>query len=378
MNSSVSKYVAISAILMIGIFAIPRTVVAAIEYASFAWVEQGVARLRAATFNTTPNDRGVVQSMGVRKNRFTGPGYSILGPWFDQPLDADIVVVVTEHSSSAVGTHCAKGDHRWVSGNVIFLRSSQQKCVPYSGGAGGCAIANPETSILSLSGERATLPAAALNPLTRRGVAEDTRSIVLDEYALVHIGSQGASFKQVSEDFQVTSSLVNTLTSQSSSGVVPVAVPLEAAERQLVDIEGSSRSDRKHLRGGSGAMLVIQHQREHPANESFAPVPHITFTPQVFASSLPAQERRGFAIVDFGESGRILNVHAISESAAPAGSAIAAAISNAVSTQFSDERRHDHRVYLAYEIDGRVLRVAGSPFATMPMCCGPCYGPCHL
>lgn len=196
---------------------------------------------------------------------------------------------------------------------------------------------------------------------------------MLDEYALVHVGSPLASFQQVSENFQVTPSLVNALMSPVDSAPVALeagaVVPLLAAERNLVNTEGSSGRDAKQVRRGRAAALVIQHQREHLANERFAPVPHITFAPQILAGSSPAQQRKGFAVVDFGESGSILRVDAISESGATAESAIVTAISGAVSTQFSDDRRHDHRVYLAYEIAGGVLRAAGSPFVTMPMCC---------
>lgn len=374
-----NRYVAVSTILTVGIFAVlPGPAIAAVEWTSVASLSGGTVRLRAVTFNSSPNDRGVVRTMGARGNPFTGPGYSVVGAWHDQPLDADIVVVVAERFDTGAGTHCVTGGHRWLSSNgVTSIRASAQKCATKSSG-GGCGIANPETSILSISGEQATLPVASLSPLTRRGVAEDARAIVLDEYALVHIGSPHASFQHVSENFQATPSLVNALMSQVDSGPVAVpgraVVPLQAAAGNGVNPEGSPGPDATQARSGSVAALVIQHQREHPANERFAPVPHITFAPQVLAGSPPAHERKGFAIVDFGESGSTLRVDAISASGAPAESAIVTAISGAVSTQFSDDRRHDHRVYLAYEIDGGVLRAVGSPLVTMPQCCGPPIG----
>jgi len=113
-----------------------------------------------------------------------------------------------------------------------------------------------------------------VSPLTRRG-ALGWLAIVLDEYALVHIGSPRASFQQVSENFQVTPSLVNALMSPVDAGPVALeagtVVPLQAAaERNLVNTEGSSGRDPKQVRRGSAAALVIQHQREHPANERFA------------------------------------------------------------------------------------------------------------
>jgi hypothetical protein len=64
--------------------------------------------------------------MGARGNRFTGPGYSILGAWYDEPLDADIVIVVARHASNTVGTHCVAGNHRWLSGGITSVRTSQQ------------------------------------------------------------------------------------------------------------------------------------------------------------------------------------------------------------------------------------------------------------
>ena len=128
-----------------------------VEWTSIASVSGGTVRLQAVTFNSSPNDRGVVTTMGARGNPFTGPGYSIVGAWHDQPLDADIVVVVAERFDTGAGTHCVTGGHRWLSSNgIASIRASTQKCVTKSGG--GCGgIANPETSIISISGERATL-----------------------------------------------------------------------------------------------------------------------------------------------------------------------------------------------------------------------------
>ena len=84
--------------------------------------------------------------------------------------------------------------------------------------------------------------------------------------------------------------LANALMSPGASGPVALeagaGVPLQAAERNLVNTEGSSGRDPKHVRRGRAAALVIQHQREHLANERFAPVPHITFAPQVLAAVL--------------------------------------------------------------------------------------------
>jgi hypothetical protein len=372
MNSFASKYFVISAMLTVIGFVVPPVAVAGFGFANTATIEGDFAVLRVSTWNTSANDRGVIQTMGARGNRFTGPGYSKVSPWFDQPLDADFVVVVDENFNSATGQHCVTGNHRWVVGTITHVRTSPKRCV-----ANACAINSPEASLLSLSGERATLTADPLSPLTRRGIAEDSRSIVLDEYALVRQGPRRASFQQVSANFQVTPSMISALTPRLSSDVVPPqagAVSLETTERQLLDVDASARSDRKHLRSRSQPALLIQHQREHPANERFAPLPQITFTPQVLGSNPSTQGLRGFAIVDFGASGRILHADAISESAEPAGAAIVAAISGGISTEFADGRRHDHRVYLAYEIDRGVLRAAGSPFVTMPMCC-PCPPP---
>lgn len=382
MNSPVAKYATISAttVLLVSAMALPRPAVAAIIWDSLASITGNTAYLESFTGNTSPNDYLTVRSIGVRRNRFTGPGYSVLGPWFDQPVVRnELLFVRTLDNSSTAGTHCAQGQHRWVSGNITFLRSSAQACVTLSGGGGGtCSIPNPETSILSLSGERTTLPTATLNPLTRRGVAEDARPIVVDEYALVDVRSERISFTRASDGFQATISLVGTVAAQSYSGNVPVTASKETTQEQLVNVEGHSPSGPKQLRGGYGSMLVIQHQREHLANERFAPTPRVSFTPQAVAGTPSAQATGGFAIIDFGMSGRILNVAAISESATPVGPDTLAAISGAVSTQFSDERRHDHRVYLVYEIQRGVLSLRGSPFVTMPMCCDPCPPPPYL
>lgn len=122
-----NRYVAVSTILTVGIFVLlPGAAAAAVDWFSAASISGGTVRLRAVTFNNSPNDRGVVINMGARGNPFTGPGYSVVGAWHDQPLDADVVVVVAERFDTGAGTHCVTGGHRWLSSNgVTSIRASK-------------------------------------------------------------------------------------------------------------------------------------------------------------------------------------------------------------------------------------------------------------
>jgi hypothetical protein len=240
--------------------------------------------------------------------------------------------------------------HRWVQSNVTHLRISAKKCVTKGG---GCAMAAPVTSALSLAGRRSLLPPTGEHELTRLGQAEDARSIVLDEYAL-HPGSAGATFIQRSEGFKISPLIGAALESYA-----------EVARQNALPDAGRTPDT---VTGAPA--LVIQHQQEHEANAAFAPAPQVTFTPQPHAGS-PESASRGFAIVDIGASGRILHTRIVANAPVAALSELEAAISHGVQTQFLDARRHDHRVYFAYQIEQQVVRMVGSPVVTLPMCCRP-------
>jgi hypothetical protein len=200
-------------------------------------------------------------------------------------------------------------------------------------------------------------------PLTRVGTAEDGRSIVLDEYAVLHPGSQGTAPEHASVGFQQTPSLAEELASFAGLDNRPKAASTgrQTAKRQFArpGVKAAAQA----------AVLVIRHQREHPANANFAPTPHVYLEPQRYADPR-AQGLNGFAIADIGESGRVRSVETLPSDRGIVPGVLASAISSGLRTQFRDHRRHDHRAYLAYRIEAGVLQLAGEPMVTLPMCHG--------
>jgi hypothetical protein len=116
--------------------------------------------------------------------------------------------------------------------------------------------------------------------------------------------------------------------------------------------------------------LLVRHQAVHPANSNYTPTPQTWFTPQqVTAPEL--QGARGFAVVTVGQSGRVLATRAVSASGEINDSGLLSAIATGVGSEFRDSRRHDHTVYLAFEVRRGELRTLGEGIVTLPMCCGP-------
>lgn len=117
--------------------------------------------------------------------------------------------------------------------------------------------------------------------------------------------------------------------------------------------------------------LLIQHQRAHPANHNFMPAPSVMFTPQAMTDS---SSQRGLAMLDFGKSGAVRRVRVLSASGQDPSPQLLSAMRKLARTEFVDERRHDHTVYLAYTVASGALYGVGPGVVTMPTCC-PCQPP---
>lgn len=94
-----------------------------------------------------------------------------------------------------------------ISSNAFLQTGGPVSC----GGGGGCAIVDPMSSILSIDGQRSVLPQVGAKALTRLGSTEAGRSIVLDEYAVAHLGRQGAALGRASGGFQQSPRLIDAL-----------------------------------------------------------------------------------------------------------------------------------------------------------------------
>lgn len=211
------------------------------------------------------------------------------------------------------------------------------------------ASADSVLSVSTADGEVHRVAGASKPRLMRMGFAEGGRAILVDEYALVDAADGG-----------------RTLFATRSFGTGGPEL------QRIVGYVAPARSTQKARLGGRSApppALVIQHQRVHPANDHFAPTPSATFPPQRVQS---ASGQRGFAVVSIGESGRVTNIELLPISGALDTERLRPAIAAGVRTTFPDERRHDHTVYFAFEVQQQQqLMQRGTIIVTLPQCCGP-------
>ena len=223
-----------------------------------------------------------------------------------------------------------------------------------------CTVANAAVTLLTETGESKRLDAVSGGTLQRKGGAEDGRAMVMDEYALVKGGADGARFSYTSAGFGESQVALSGTAATGKSRLVAELVNAAAIERELPSTTG----------------LLIKHQAQHPANHNFAPVPTASFTQQDIADSRLNGER-GFAIVQLGESGKVMQVQALSTTGRPAPPSLKESLARAIRTSFPDERRHDHTVYWAYEVQDGAVKNVGDALVTLPMCCPkPCPGRC--
>lgn len=210
-----------------------------------------------------------------------------------------------------------------------------------------------EVTVMTIEGVVQTLqPASSAAMLTRSEIAEDGRPISVDEFAV--IGSDGSSAAFASEG--VTADQIGRV-SAALHGTTSAQAPGERVVSQKV------------VRT-SAPLLVIQHQRGHPANSNFAPTPAAQFAPQSVSSQQLAGQR-GFAVISIGESGHVLAVKTLNEQGITSNAQLRRALASGIKTTFQDERRHDHTVYLAYAVQEQTVSLVGVPVVTMPMCICP-------
>jgi hypothetical protein len=212
------------------------------------------------------------------------------------------------------------------------------------------ASAEVEVSVMTIDGVvRSLAPASPASQLTRNEIAEDGRSISVDEFAIV--ASENLTPAFVSEG--LTADHVNHL-----AAALHTVADVQAVDQHAVD--------RKTHRART-PLLVVQHQRGHPANSNFAPAPFAAFDPQP-VSSKQLEGQRGFAVITIGESGKILAVKTLNEEGLTSNAQLRRALASGIKTSFQDERRHDHTVYLAYEVREQTISRVGRPIVTLPMC----------
>jgi hypothetical protein len=223
--------------------------------------------------------------------------------------------------------------------------------------AAPAAVAEVVLSGLSLMGEQRMIGPAAESDLGRVGIGEDGRLQVVDEFA-VFDPRAARRVPFASEGFNVEKGQMMAL--QASSPERSTAVASRSTKL---------RNPRLAPRAG-GVELLISHQVGHAPNSNFAPTPSADFVPQAVAGAV-ADGQKGFAIVDVGASGEILRVKLLSPDGPVDDKALTQAVRDGVKTSFQDERRHDHTVYMAYQVQGQMVARVGVPIVTMPECIHP-------
>lgn len=217
----------------------------------------------------------------------------------------------------------------------------------------GCAlnsaVADVEVSLMTIDGVvQSVEPAFPPSDLTRPAIAEDGREIIVDEFAVLGADASSAAF--ASEGF----------TADQLSSISVALHPSDGARAPGARTVGQAT-------GARAQVLVIQHQPGHAANANFAPTPVARFEPQSI-STRELEGQRGFAVITVGNSGQVREVKTLTEQGRISNAKLRRALANGIKTTFEDERRHDHTVYLAYEVRGQTVSQVGASFVTLPMC----------
>jgi hypothetical protein len=228
------------------------------------------------------------------------------------------------------------------------------------------ASARDALSLLTIQGEVQSI-AQIPRPLLRRiAAAEGGRNVVVDDYAIVRQDVRGPQIAFATDAFRIGASHLATAGSQ-----------IEVAARSLhrENTRGATRSASPGEATSGQLGLLVRHQSDHPVEHNFTPMPQMDFLPQVILAD-EFEGRRGFAIVSIGETGRVMQVQILASSGRTRVPELQAAIASGMRTSFQDERRHDHTVYMVYEVAGHEVRQIGRSLVTLPMCCGGCQGIC--
>lgn len=219
--------------------------------------------------------------------------------------------------------------------------------------AAPCVFANTALTLLTADGQAQRVTGIAKARLMRGGTTESGRGVLVDEYAVVSIEPDGLRYAAKSSGYASSASELKR--------VAHFVQPFKA--------DVSRASDAPSVRAPGHRALLIQHQLAHPHNSRFAPPPTVSYERQRIGSGGLSGER-GFAIVSIGESGRVLRVELLS-SVNTTNTDLRQAIARGIRTKFQDERRHDHTVYLAYEVQQDTVAQLGQAVVMVPECCGP-------
>jgi hypothetical protein len=212
------------------------------------------------------------------------------------------------------------------------------------------AAADVEVSVLTLDGVVQQIdPPNTAPELKRMGVAESGGPVTVDEFAVVDAGTLKTAF--VSEGFARSQLSSISIALRPAGGVQPLARSNASQESQRM----------------SAPVLVIQHQRGHALNSNFAETPLTEFATQPISTN-ELDGQRGFAVIAMGASGQVREVKTLSAQGRVSNAKLRRALASGIKTSFPDERRHDHTVYLAYEVRDQTLTQIGRPVVTLPMC----------
>jgi hypothetical protein len=228
----------------------------------------------------------------------------------------------------------------------------------------GAASASDAISLLTIDGDVQSIAEIPQPQLRRIAAAEGGRNVVVDDYALVQQQAKGPQITYATDAFRV-----------APDNLAAVGKRMETAARSLQEHNTTAAVRAAPTRALRRTGLLVRHQSDHPAGHNFTPKPQTDFLPQVIlADELEGQ--RGFAIVSVGETGSVLQVQLLTGAGRTRAPELRAAIASGVRTTFQDERRHDHTIYMAYEVGGHEVRRVGQSLVTLPMCCGGCQGIC--
>lgn len=227
------------------------------------------------------------------------------------------------------------------------------------------AIAATVVTVLTADGEVQRVNGVSKPRPTRLDVGENGQGILVDEFAVVITGPAGAGVAFASESFATGRDELRKIAAYAAP------LPTRTASSRAEVSTGGGLVKR---RVPTKPALVVQHQAIHAANDNYTPTPEARFVPQVVESKA-SEGSRGFAVITMGQSGRVLHVKTLTSEGEVSDPALAAAIANGAETNFWDARRHDHTVYLAYQVRDGEVRQLGRSLVTLPMCCRP--EPCN-
>ena len=228
------------------------------------------------------------------------------------------------------------------------------------------AVAEHELTMMTLDGRQLEVADVPQPQVRRIESAEGGFNVAVDDYAVVRRTGQRLrpSFSTQAlalndEQLAIAARLLNAPSDGLGGG----------------DARGNKATPGAGQPGRTDWAIIIRHPYTHPPGHNYTPTPRAEFLPQVMVSD-EFEGRSGFALISMGETGHVRQVRLLDDTGPVREPALAAAIVKGLTTQFEDERRHDHIVYLAYEVRNHEVRQVGESLVTLPMCCGGCTGIC--